>query len=412
MPPIQKSLVASALKFTFHSPFINPSLASPDLVSVEKDHLVWSDSRMKAVFFTTGCVSGCNVITPAPGINNSAAAKKLLLFPIEGIFQEALSFFGFKFKVDLVAGQINNGVVTYSTKKDGQAVYSSSSSKSFYFYQISKQFFWPIGSAFLSLSDGTGSPKKKGLFKKPSSQSATPSGGAFPIALAFNDNGMVEHLYDITGGSILINFTSSPHLQCHTWRLQIHWFWSWRHPQLAFVSKWCSWSPAIHCCYGWLYRHVFHHVKLCHCQHGPTVQHSLRSSTCRKNQWRWRLGGSLFLFMSYHLACLFVLSSCSRECSFNIVMLTDCVNIYLQISGAARFLSHMFKPSLDLLLWCLNKMPSFNKHHQCTPCGVNCCGIKVSSVSRAGYWTLCMLYKRAFFTIRHLVYYKCVNPPG
>jgi len=117
VPPIQKSLVASALKFTFHSPFINPSLASPDLVSVEKDHLVWSDSRMKAVFFTTGCVSGCNVITPAPGINNSAAAKKLLLFPIEGIFQEALSFFGFKFKVDLVAGQINNGVVTYSTKQ-------------------------------------------------------------------------------------------------------------------------------------------------------------------------------------------------------------------------------------------------------------------------------------------------------
>jgi hypothetical protein len=121
------SLVASALKFTSYSPFVNPSLASPDLVIVEKDHLVWADSRMKAVFFTTGCVSTCNLITPAPGINNSAAAKKLLLFPIEGIFQEALDFFGFKFKVTQAAGQISNGVVTYSTKKEGHTIYSSSS---------------------------------------------------------------------------------------------------------------------------------------------------------------------------------------------------------------------------------------------------------------------------------------------
>lgn len=123
------SLVASALKFTSYAPFINPSLASPDLVAVDKDHLVWEDSRMNAVFLTTGCVSACNLITPAPGINNSAAAKKLLLFPIEGIFQDALDFFGYKFKITQAAGQIANGVVTYSTKKEGHAVYSSSSGK-------------------------------------------------------------------------------------------------------------------------------------------------------------------------------------------------------------------------------------------------------------------------------------------
>ena len=101
-------------------------MASPDLVVVEKDHLVWDDSRANAVFFTTGCVSACNLIIPAPGINNSPAAKKLLLFPINEIFQQALDFFGFKFKATQVAGQISNGVVTYTTKKEGQAIYTSS----------------------------------------------------------------------------------------------------------------------------------------------------------------------------------------------------------------------------------------------------------------------------------------------
>ncbi len=127
------SLVATALKFVSHAPFINPSWASPDIVVVEKDHLVWADSRMNAVFLTTGCVSACNLITPATGINNSAAAKKLLLFPIEGLFQDALDFFGVKFKVSQAAGQLTNGVVTYSTKKEGHAIYPSSSGKFFLF---------------------------------------------------------------------------------------------------------------------------------------------------------------------------------------------------------------------------------------------------------------------------------------
>src|SRR6266568_8727317 len=77
------------------------------------------------VFFTMGCVSACNLIIPAPGINNGATAKKLLLFPIDEVFQEALNFFGFKFKATQVAGQISNSIVTYSTKKEGQVIYSS-----------------------------------------------------------------------------------------------------------------------------------------------------------------------------------------------------------------------------------------------------------------------------------------------
>jgi len=48
-----------------------------------------------------------------------------LLFPIDEIFQQALDFFGFKFKATQVAGQISNGVVTYSTKKEGQVIYTS-----------------------------------------------------------------------------------------------------------------------------------------------------------------------------------------------------------------------------------------------------------------------------------------------
>ena len=101
---------------------------------MDKDRLVWHDSRVNAVFLTTGCVSACNLITPAPGVNNSAAAKKLLLFPIEGLFQDGLDFFGVKFKVAQAAGQLNNGVVTYSTKKEGHNIYPSSSGKLLYFH--------------------------------------------------------------------------------------------------------------------------------------------------------------------------------------------------------------------------------------------------------------------------------------
>ena len=136
---------------------------------------------MNAVFFTTGCVSACNLITPAPGINNSAAVKKLLLFPIEGIFQEAVDFFGYKFKISQAAGQISNGVVTYSTKKEGHTVYSSSSSSKFSLFRRI-----PLSDIF---SGVMGSPKKKGLFKKPLSQPAG-SSGSFPVALSFGDDGM------------------------------------------------------------------------------------------------------------------------------------------------------------------------------------------------------------------------------
>lgn len=174
-------MVKSALKFTSHAPFINPSLASPDLVAVEKDHLIWPETKMKAVFFTTGCVSACNLVDPAQGHNNSPAVKKLLLFPITGIFQEALDFFGFKFKVGQAAGQIVNGMVAYSTKKEGHAVYSSSTGKLVSSIEMLRY------SIFLTAV--IGSPKKKNLFKKPTSQHTAPSGSTFPVSLAFTDDG-------------------------------------------------------------------------------------------------------------------------------------------------------------------------------------------------------------------------------
>ena len=124
------SLLDQALAFKSHTPFINPTLASPDLVVVNKDHLVWRDTRATAVFFTTGCVSACNLVVPTTtGGVNGAAVKKLFLFPIQDVFDAAIDFFGFKFNVMKVAGQINNAVVAYATKKEGQQVFSSSSSK-------------------------------------------------------------------------------------------------------------------------------------------------------------------------------------------------------------------------------------------------------------------------------------------
>jgi len=56
--------------------------------------------------------------------NNTA--KKLLLFPIDKVFQKALDFFGFKFRATQVTGQISNGVVMYFTKKEKQTIYTLS----------------------------------------------------------------------------------------------------------------------------------------------------------------------------------------------------------------------------------------------------------------------------------------------
>jgi len=116
-------------------------------VVVDKDHLVWEDSRANAVFLTTGCVSACNLIIPSPGVNNSAAAKKLLLFPIDEIFQQTLDFFGSKFKATHIAGQISNSVVMYSTKKEGQVIYTSSGRSSCFYV-----FCW--SDVFLSRNNG------------------------------------------------------------------------------------------------------------------------------------------------------------------------------------------------------------------------------------------------------------------
>lgn len=123
-------LLEAALRFKSVSPFLNPSLASPDQVVIERDHLIWPDSHANAVFFTTDCVSACNLIVPTTsGGANGAGVKKLLLFPIENVFQAGIDFFGFKFKANQVAGQINNTVVAYATKKEGQKMYPSGSSK-------------------------------------------------------------------------------------------------------------------------------------------------------------------------------------------------------------------------------------------------------------------------------------------
>ncbi len=58
-----------------------------------------------------------------------------------------------------------------------------------------------------------GSPKKKGLFKKPSSRTAVPSGVGFPVALSFSDDGMSTHFY-LFPVILMLNWSSS-YLRCY-----------------------------------------------------------------------------------------------------------------------------------------------------------------------------------------------------
>jgi hypothetical protein len=79
-----------------------------------------------------------------------------------------------------------------------------------------------------------GSPKKKGLFKKPSSQAAAPSGGSFPVALSFGDNGMSMLLMN-SGWFLTGRFSSN--LRRYRWQLRIQWFQSRQNTIFAIVSK-------------------------------------------------------------------------------------------------------------------------------------------------------------------------------
>jgi len=79
-----------------------------------------------------------------------------------------------------------------------------------------------------------GSPKKKGLFKKPSSQAAALSGGSFPVALSFGDNGMSILLMN-SGWFLTGRFSSN--LRCYRWQLRIQWFQSRQNTIFAIVSK-------------------------------------------------------------------------------------------------------------------------------------------------------------------------------
>lgn len=62
-----------------------------------------------------------------------------------------------------------------------------------------------------SLTGVTGSPKKKGLFKKPSSRPAAPSGGGFPVALSFTDDG-TSALFIFFTNLMSCNYYFSSHL--------------------------------------------------------------------------------------------------------------------------------------------------------------------------------------------------------
>ena len=64
-----------------------------------------------------------------------------------------------------------------------------------------------------SFSGVMGSPKKKGLFKKPSSRPAAPSGGGFPVALSFSDDGM-STCFVFPASIFMLHLTSS-YLRCH-----------------------------------------------------------------------------------------------------------------------------------------------------------------------------------------------------
>lgn len=133
----------SAIQFSQHFPYINPSRASPDLVMREGDHIILATGEHRwqtAVFLTTGIVSQCQLVEPGwTGSSNATQVRRIALCPFTIEYQHAIAFIGNALAlgkdVDTFLGPLSDGNMVFGTRpKNNGGGLASMSPHSIYYY--------------------------------------------------------------------------------------------------------------------------------------------------------------------------------------------------------------------------------------------------------------------------------------
>ncbi|KAF8351717.1 hypothetical protein F5887DRAFT_912413 [Amanita rubescens] len=122
-----------AIRFRNHSPYVNPSRASPSLVTRDGDRLLLSTpapqqgQRQTAVFLTAGIVSQCELVTPGwSGTSNSYQVRRIAVCPFSTEYQRAIAFIGNVMGTKMFLGALSDGNMIFGTRREGANVGSAS----------------------------------------------------------------------------------------------------------------------------------------------------------------------------------------------------------------------------------------------------------------------------------------------
>ncbi|KAF8315568.1 hypothetical protein F5887DRAFT_1084526 [Amanita rubescens] len=124
--PLCRRRFRNAVRFQSSGPYINPARASTDLVARENGRIVLANTGapanrcQNAVLLTTGVVTECQLITPGYfGSSTSYLARRISIYPLHTEHQRAASFIGNVLNHATYLGPLYNGVVSFSTRRDG-----------------------------------------------------------------------------------------------------------------------------------------------------------------------------------------------------------------------------------------------------------------------------------------------------
>ena len=121
-----------AIRFRNHLPYINPSRASPSLVTREGDRLLISTAerrRQTAVFLTVGIVAQCELVSPGwGGTSNSYQVRRIAVCPFSTEYQRAIAFFGNILGTKMFVGALSDGNMIFGTRREASSGGSASRS--------------------------------------------------------------------------------------------------------------------------------------------------------------------------------------------------------------------------------------------------------------------------------------------
>ncbi|KAF8327493.1 hypothetical protein F5887DRAFT_919560 [Amanita rubescens] len=192
--PKGKQQLAAAVKFTYTLPFVNPSRASPALVTYDAGKICFKGENSKhgrnVVFITTGLIVDSQLKTPGDStINPGHKIRQVLLLPFAGEVQRLLAYIGTVFETEEYVCLLESGTLILTTRREGAGGdYNNGNYATSYNFEASSSPVRPRVPAGLL----TSSPVKLGTSPNPNKGKTT----HFSPSLGFKDT---VPIYDARG---------------------------------------------------------------------------------------------------------------------------------------------------------------------------------------------------------------------